>query len=38
LGETIPNLVLAKLGAGGTVCIVGQATTDVIADINGWFS
>ena len=37
-GETIPNLVLAKLGTGGTVCIAGQATTDIVADINGWFS
>lgn len=38
VGETIPNLVLAKLGTGGTICIAAQATTDVVADVNGWFS
>jgi len=38
VGETIPNLVLAKLGAGGAICIAAQATTDVVADVNGWFS
>lgn len=37
-GQTIPNLVVAKLGTGGTVCIIGQVTTHVVADINGWFS
>ncbi len=37
-GQTIPNLVVAKLGTGGTVCIIGQATTHVVADIDGWFS
>lgn len=37
-GETIPNLVLATLGTGGTICIAGQATTDIVADINGWFT
>lgn len=37
-GQTVPNLVLAKLGAGGKVSIYNSAgTTDVIADVNGWF-
>ena len=37
-GQTIPNLVIAKLGTGGTLCIAGQATTHIVADINGWFA
>ena len=36
--ETIPNLVIAKPGAGGTVCLAGQATNHIVADVNGWFS
>jgi hypothetical protein len=36
-GQTIPNLVIAKLGTGGTFCIAGQHTTHVVVDINGWF-
>jgi len=37
-GRTVPNLVIAKLGVGGTLCLVGQATLHVVADINGWFA
>ena len=36
-GQTIPNLVISKLGSGGTICITGQATTHIVADVNGWF-
>jgi hypothetical protein len=35
--DTIANLVIAKVGANGTVCITSQSTTHVVADINGWF-
>ena len=35
--QTVPNLVLAKLGAGGKVCIYALAATDVVADVSGYF-
>ena len=37
-GQTVPNLVIAKLGVGGTICLAGQATTHLVADISGWFA
>src|SRR5688572_30343753 len=36
-GETIPNLVLAKLGASGRVCVYTSVATDVIVDVSGYF-
>ena len=36
-GATAPNLVINKIGTGGKVCIYTQNTTELIADINGWF-
>jgi hypothetical protein len=37
-GQTIPNLVIAKVGAGGQVSIFNQAgNVDVVVDILGWF-
>ena len=36
-GRTAPNLVIAKVGEGGKVCIFTQNPTHVIADVNGWF-
>ncbi len=37
-GQTVPNLVIAKAGAGGRVSIANAAgTTHVIADVAGWF-
>jgi hypothetical protein len=36
-GQTAPNLVIAKIGAGGKVCIFTQRATHVVADVNGWF-
>jgi hypothetical protein len=35
--ETVPNLVVAKLGPGGTVCLSGISRTHLIADLNGTF-
>jgi hypothetical protein len=35
--ETIPNLVISKLGASGKVCIYSRQTTDLIADVAGFF-
>ncbi len=37
-GETVPNLVIVMLGAGGDVSIFNNAgSTDVIADVVGWY-
>jgi hypothetical protein len=37
-GATVPNLVIAKVGADGKVALYNEAgTTDLIADIAGWF-
>ena len=37
-GDTRPNLVVAKIGAGGTISIFNLlGTTNVIADVQGWF-
>ncbi len=37
LGQTIPNTVLTRIGAGGKVCIFTAAATDLIVDVNGYF-
>lgn len=36
-GETVPNLVVSKLGPGGTICLSGIANTHVIADLSGTY-
>jgi hypothetical protein len=36
-GQTIPNLVIAKPGAGGKVCIYSYATINALADVSGFF-
>jgi hypothetical protein len=36
-GSTVANFVLAKVGAGGKVCIYTQSTVNLIADVNGYF-
>lgn len=37
-GQIVANLVIAKLGTGGRISIFNQSgTTDVIADLAGWF-
>lgn len=36
-GETVPNLVVAKIGANGAVCVFSQQTTQLIADVTGYF-
>jgi lysophospholipase L1-like esterase len=36
-GDSIPNVVIAKLGTDGKVCLYTQTTTHLIADINGWY-
>jgi hypothetical protein len=38
-GQTVPNLVIARIGAGGQVTIYNNAnSTIVIADVQGWFT
>ncbi len=36
-GATIPNAVVAKIGAGGKVCIYSNVDTHLIVDINGYY-
>ena len=35
-GDVVPNAVLAKVGAGGKVCIYTSQGTDVIVDVTGY--
>lgn len=37
-GQTVSNAVIATVPADGNICFYSSATTDVIVDINGWFS
>jgi hypothetical protein len=35
-GETIPNAVVAKLGAGSAVCVFTSAAVGLLVDVNGY--
>jgi hypothetical protein len=35
-GDTIPNAVIAKLAANGTVCVYTSAGAGVLVDVNGY--
>ena len=37
IGDTVPNLVIAKIGSGGRVCLFTLAGTHLVADANGYF-
>ncbi len=37
VGQTIPNLVIAKPGVGGRVCVFSYSTIDLLADVSGFF-
>jgi hypothetical protein len=37
-GETVPNLVTVKLSSSGTVCFYAQRTTNLVADVAGYFT
>jgi hypothetical protein len=38
-GQTVPNRVFVKVGAGGQVSIFNLGgTSDVVVDVNGWFT
>jgi hypothetical protein len=36
-GQTVPNAVIAKIGATGDVCLFSQAAIDLVVDVNGFF-
>jgi len=37
-GQTVPNMVIVPVGAGGQVSIFNETgTTDVLVDVLGWF-
>ena len=37
VGQTVPSLVIARLGTGGKVCVQTTATIDILADVSGYF-
>jgi len=37
-GQTVSNAVIAPVSADGNICFYSLKPTDVIVDINGWFS
>ena len=37
-GDIRPNLVISRLGAGGTVCIIASVAMHVVVDLQGWFA
>ena len=36
-GQSVPNSVLAKVGAGGNVCLFVSEATHLVADVDGYF-
>ena len=37
-GDTRPNLVVARMGAGGTICMISSVALHVVVDLQGWFA
>jgi hypothetical protein len=37
-GDVVPNAVVAKVGAGGKVCVFSSAETHIVIDVNAWFA
>jgi hypothetical protein len=37
-GQTIPNMVVARIGDDGTVSIYSPTTTHIVVDVAGWFA
>ncbi|MCU1368725.1 MAG: hypothetical protein JWN39_4364, partial [Ilumatobacteraceae bacterium] len=37
-GDTRPNLVLVKLGTGGTICVTVNIAAHIVVDLQGWFA
>jgi hypothetical protein len=38
VNSTIPNAVVAKVGIGGKVCFYTHTPTQILADVNGYFT
>ena len=36
-GQTVPNAVISKLGAGGQVCLFTSAASHLVVDAGGYF-
>jgi hypothetical protein len=36
-GQTVPNAVVVRVGAGGKICVSASSTVDVIVDVSGYF-
>ena len=36
-GQTVPNMVIAKIGTGGQVCLFNTNPTQLIVDVTGYF-
>ena len=37
-GQTVANAVITPISATGTICFFSQNLTDLVVDVNGWFS
>jgi hypothetical protein len=37
-GQTVPNAVISRVGRDGKVCLYSTAATNVIVDVNGYFT
>ena len=37
-GDTRPNLVVTRLSAGGTICLISSVAMHVVVDLQGWFA
>ena len=37
-GQTVANAVITPVSATGSVCFYSQNPTDLVVDVNGWFS
>jgi hypothetical protein len=37
-GQTVANAVLTPVSADGTICLFSMSATDLVVDVNGWFS
>ena len=37
-GQVVPNAVIAPVSNTGEVCFFSNVSTDLLADVNGWFS
>src|SRR4029078_8354302 len=36
--QTVPNMAISRVGAGGAVCLYANETKHLVVDVNGYFS